>query len=156
MCVDWKITWIIVHPKERRDKCTVEPLRHDRRFAFCRYPQRPPSVEGYVRLSLEGPILSRSDAAQGLVILDGTWRWARVMEKSYCDIPPRTLPRLQTAYPRRSKLFPDPDEGLATIEALYVAWWLQGRDVSGLLDRYPWGEDFLHKNAAFFAGGQRE
>jgi pre-rRNA-processing protein TSR3 len=145
-------TVIIVHPKERRAKCTVESLRGDPRFVFHRFPSRPCELGGYVRLGLGGPELSRADAACGLLVLDGTWRWVRPMESAFADVPVRSLPALQTAYPRSSKLFSDPTAGLATIEALYAALRILGRDVNGLLRHYAWGDEFLRRNSAAFAG----
>src|SRR5690606_33784743 len=100
------------------------------------------------RLGLGGPQLSADDAACGLLVLDGTWRLAETMEADYQDVPVRTLPAWETAYPRVSKLFEDPLGGLATIEAVYAAHHILGRDVSGLLDEYYWRDEFLAANAA--------
>jgi len=141
-------TIIIVHPKERRSKCTVEGLRGDPRLVFHRFPSRPENLGGYVRLGLGGPELSAADADRGLLILDGTWRWAAQMESAFADVPVRTLPPLTTAYPRTSKLFADPARGLATIEALFSALTILGRDTSRLLDGYAWAAAFLATNAA--------
>lgn len=145
-------TVIVVHPKERRAKCTVESLRGDARFRFYRFPARPESLVGYVRLGLSGPVLSAADASCGLLVLDGTWRWASRMEAAFADVPCRSLPALHTAYPRSSKLFTDPEQGLATIEAIYAAYWCLGRETTGLLRGYRWAESFLERNSAIFAG----
>ena len=142
-------TIIVVHPKEKRSKCTVEPLRGRDGFAFWKFPKRgDESLEGYVRLGLGGSELSAADADSGLLILDGTWRLAGRMEEDYAAVPVRTLPAWETAYPRTSKLFEDPLGGLATIEAVFAAYAILNRDTSGLLDEYHWREDFLRKNAA--------
>lgn len=144
-------TVIVVHPKERRSKCTVEPLRGRPGFVFWKFPRVDwHALEGYVQLGLGGPPLTRADADKGLLVLDGTWRLVQRMAPTFSSIPVRTLPRCQTAYPRTSKLFEDPDEGLATIEALYVAYLILGRDTSGLLDHYRWADEFLTKNRALF------
>lgn len=143
-------TIIIVHPKERRSKCTVAPLRGDSRFRFYKYPRRPPDLTGYVRLGIGGPELSAADANFGLLVLDGTWRWAEAMENAFAEVPVRTLPGLQTAYPRTSKVFADPAAGLATIEAVYAALRILGRDVDGVLASYAFAEPFLHGNAVFW------
>jgi pre-rRNA-processing protein TSR3 len=142
-------TIIVVHPKEKRSKCTVEPLRGREDFVFWTFPERgPQSLEGYVRLGLGGPQLSADDAASGLLVLDGTWRLAEKMEADFEDVPVRTLPAWETAYPRISKLFEDPLGGLATIEAVYAAHHILGRDVSGLLESYYWRDEFLARNSA--------
>lgn len=140
-------TIIIVHPRERRSKCSVEPLRGRTDFIFWTYPERgSESLADYVRLGFGGPLLSSDDADRGLVLLDGTWRRAAVMERDFADLPVRSLPAWKTAYPRVSKTFDDPSEGLATIEALFAAWTILGRDTTGLLDHYRWAEQFLELN----------
>ena len=149
-------TIIVVHPKEKRSKCSVEPLRGRDGFVFWKYPQvGEESLDGYVRLGLGGPELSMDDADHGLLVLDGTWRLAGKMEEDFLDVPVRTLPAWETAYPRTSKLFDDPLGGLATIEAVFAAYSIVGRDVSGLLDEYHWAEEFLKLNAERIATSAR-
>ncbi len=139
-------TVIIVHPKERRSKCTIAPLRGDPRLVFCKHPRRPLDLSRYVRLGMNGPMLGSADAGSGLLILDGTWRWVEQMTPNVAEVPVRTLPKLVTAYPRTSKVFDDPDAGLATVEALYAAHQLLGRETSGLLAHYPFATEFLARN----------
>jgi pre-rRNA-processing protein TSR3 len=135
---------LVIHPREKRRKCSVEPLRGRPGFVFWTFPVRGPEpLDGYVRLGLGGPMLSESDAGAGLLILDGTWHLAGRMEGDFAALPVRSLPPVKTAYPRASKLFDDPGEGLATIEALYVAHRLLGRETDGLLDGYRWKDEFL-------------
>ena len=92
-------------------------------------------------------MLSSADAACGLLVLDGTWRLAGKMAGDFLDVPARTLPPWETAYPRTSKLFGDPLGGLATVEAVFAAYSVLGRDVTGLLDQYHWRDEFLARNA---------
>lgn len=140
-------TVIVVHPRERRSKCSVEPLRGRPDFIFWTFPERGPQpLDGYVRLGIGGPPLTAADADRGLLLLDGTWRLAARMEKFYTDLPVRSLPPWQTAYPRISKNFADPLQGLATIEALYAALVIVGRDTTGLLDEYHWADRFRSLN----------
>ena len=143
-------TIIVVHPRERRSKCTVQPLRQRPGFVFYKHPRAPQQLDGYVRLGLGGPILSEADKECGLLVLDGTWRWVEPMERLAATIPVRSLPPLATAYPRSSKVSENPDGGLATIEAIYAAYRLLGRDTTGLLDHYRWGNAFVEQNAAFW------
>ncbi len=145
-------TIIVVHPKERRSKCSVQPLRGREGFVFWKYPHRGvESVEGYVRLGLDGPLLSPADVERGLLVLDGTWRYAAAMERDYAHVPVRSLGSWQTAYPRTSKLFEDPAAGLATIEAVVAAYAAMGLPIEGLLDQYQWRDEFLNRNAALFS-----
>ena len=92
-------------------------------------------------------MISPADIESGLLVLDGTWRWVEPMERLAASIPVRSLPPLETAYPRSSKVSENPDGGLATIEAIYAAYRLLGRDTTGLLDHYHWGVDFVERNA---------
>ena len=62
------------------------------------------------------------------------------------NVEPRSLSGWKTAYPRVSKLGTDPDNGLASIEALYLAYHILGRPTEGLLDHYRWAAEFLAAN----------
>jgi pre-rRNA-processing protein TSR3 len=142
-------TIIVVHPKERRSKCSVAPLRGRDGLTFWKHPHRgSDDLSNYVRLGLGGPQLAPEDNDRGLLILDGTWRWVESMERDYASLPIRSLGPWQTAYPRTSKLFSDPDAGLATVEALFAAYVQMGRPTEGLLDHYQWRDQFLELNSA--------
>ena len=77
---------------------------------------------------------------------DGSWRWAESVTRTFLDISPRSLHGWKTAYPRISKLGTDPDNGLASVEALFLAHHILGRPTDGLLDHYHRGADFLRLN----------
>lgn len=140
-------TIIVVHRRERRSKCSVEPLREREGFRFLTYPQEDdPIPENYVRLGIGGPMLSKADEESGLLVLDATWRLVEKIEKRYADVPVRSIPDYQTAYPRVSKVHDDPSAGLATIEAVYAAYRHLGWDTEGLLDHYQWAEEYLERN----------
>jgi pre-rRNA-processing protein TSR3 len=140
-------TIIVRHTHENPRKCSVLPLRGRADVLFLTYPvkERPP-LDGYIRLAAEGPPLSPADADKGILLLDGSWRWAAAMTQHFLDVPPRSLHGWHTAYPRVSKLGTDPDNGLASIEALFAAYHLLGRSTQGLLDHYYWAEAFLRVN----------
>jgi len=132
-------------------------LRGRDEFIFWTFPERGPKpLDSYVRLGIGGPILSSEDAKHGLLVLDGTWRLAERMKKSYLDLPVRSLPPWSTAYPRVSKNFADPQDGLATIEAIYAALRILGRDTSDLLNQYHWGDRFLELNQEQIAATSRD
>ena len=143
-------TIIVVHPRERRAKCTVQALRKRPGFMFYKHPRVPQELPGYVRLGMGGPMLSPSEAECGLLVLDGTWRWVEPMERLMAAVPVRSLPPLVTAYPRSSKVSDDPDGGLATIEAIYAAYRILGRDTTSLMDHYFWGSAFIERNSQFW------
>jgi pre-rRNA-processing protein TSR3 len=142
------LTIIVRHPKENPKKCSVLPLKGRADISFVHYPVKTPlSLEGYIRLAAEGPALSIDDRNSGILLLDGSWRWADAMTKTFAHVPSRSLSGYQTAYPRFSKLGTDPDNGLASIEALYLAYHILGRPADGLLDHYHWAAEFLRINS---------
>jgi pre-rRNA-processing protein TSR3 len=141
------VTIIVRHPKENPKKCSVLPLKGRPDLRFYGYPLKVlPSLDGYIRLAAEGPALSEADRACGLLLLDGSWRWAGAMTADFAQVPPRSLSGYRTAYPRSSKLGTDPDNGLATVEALFLAYHVLGRSTAGLLEHYRWAEQFLSLN----------
>jgi len=143
---------IVRHRKENLKKCSLRGLETRADFLFVPYPLRDPlpCLDNYVVLSLEGPPLSQGDEERGLVLLDGTWRYAQKMAATVSHLPRRSLPSLQTAYPRRQEDCHDQSRGLASIEALFAAFHILGRPTEGLLDRYYWKERFLRANQAHF------
>ena len=50
-----------------------------------------------------------------------------------------------------SKRGTDPDNGLASVEALFAAYRILGRPTDGFLDHYHWAAEFLHLNGAVLA-----
>ncbi|MCI5052345.1 MAG: hypothetical protein MRY21_04320 [Simkaniaceae bacterium] len=138
-------TIILRHRKENLKKCSLRGLESREDMQFLTYPRDPlPDLTGYVMLGFDGPELSPQD--DKLFMLDGTWNYAERMERVLTLPPTRSLPKgLRTAYPRRQ----DVDAGLASIEALYIAYLLMGRDPTGLLDNYYWKDKFLELNSTF-------
>lgn len=141
------ITIIVRSPHENPKKCSVLPLRGRPDLLFLTYPVRERlPLDGYIRLAAEGDPLTAADADCGLLLLDGSWRRADVMNQAYADVPPRSLRGFRTAYPRVSKRGDDPDNGLATVEALFLAYHILGRPTTGLLEHYRWAEEFVREN----------
>jgi pre-rRNA-processing protein TSR3 len=144
-------TIILRHRRENLKKCSLRGLEAREDMLFYTYPQSTlPSLKGYVLLTLNAPPLSREDADNGLFLIDGTWKLSQLMYRQL-TIPhlfiERSLPPgLQTAYPRRQEDCQDPTRGLASIEALFAAYVILGKDPTGLLDHYHWKESFLEKN----------
>ena len=140
-------TVIVVHPREKRAKCSVEALRGRDDFSFFTFPNQVTlPLNNFVRLGMGGEELNETDGAAGLLVLDGTWKLAQKMEPFYEHVPVRTLPDIKTAYPRTSKMFQDPIGGLATVEAVYAALRIMKRPLDGLLDHYYWKDTFLQMN----------
>jgi pre-rRNA-processing protein TSR3 len=147
-------TLILRHRRENLKKCSLRGLELRSDFKFFSYPTKHlPEAPGYILLALDAPPLTKEDQTHGLFILDGTWRYAEKM-KSQVEKKGnwifRSIPRgAQTAYPRRQEDCLEPDRGLASIEAIYLAYYLLGRDLTGLLDNYFWKDLFLEKNKLF-------
>ncbi len=149
-------TVLLRHRKEKKSKCSLQPLVGKPGFTFVSWPAGTlPDLTGYLRLDPEGPPLRAEDRDQGLLLVDATWRYAERMIASVAEVPGRSLPGLQTAYPRRSKLHEEPEGGLASIEALYAAYLITGRATEGLLDGYRWAEAFVAANADAFESYRR-
>ncbi|MBS0620078.1 MAG: DTW domain-containing protein [Verrucomicrobia bacterium] len=141
-------TLILRHRRENLKKCSLRGLEGRKDCHFFTYPKQPlPPLEGYFALSLDAPLLTEADAHLGILLIDGTWRHAQVMERQIPDfekVPKRSLPaHFQTAYPRRQEDCKDPSRGLASVEALYLSYRILGRGTEGLLDHYHWKEAFL-------------
>ena len=141
------ITIIVRHPKENPKKCSVMPLQGRDDVQFLSYPvKQMPPLDGYIRLAADGPELSSADRNCGILLLDASWRWSESMTAEFAEVPPRSLHGWRTAYPRISKRGTDPENGLASIEALYLAYHLLGRPTEGLFDEYRWRAAFLAMN----------
>lgn len=145
-------TIVYRHRRENLKKCSLRGLEKRADFQFFSYPnQNLPALPSYILLELDAPPLTKEDQAYGLLVLDATWRYA---EKMYRCVQPqqeqlirRSLPsHFRTAYPRKQEDCMDPDRGLASVEAIYLAYSIMGRPTDGLLDHYYWAQDFLQLN----------
>lgn len=145
-------TIVIRHRKENLKKCSLRGLEKRNDFIFFSYPLMQPLIcDSHILLSVEGEKeLSIDDCTSGLVLLDATWRLANIMEKNIPvlgTLKKRKMPsNFFTSYPRRQEDCPDPARGLASIEALFCAYAILGRNTEGLLDHYYWKDSFLEKN----------
>lgn len=144
-------TVVIRHKLENLKKCSLRGLETREDFLFLTYPYSSlPDLSHYIVLTLDAPPLTENEAAHGLLILDATWRYAAKMFKNIegrQNFLYRSLPsQFQTAYPRRQADCPNPERGLASIEAIFLSYSILGRDVKGLLDNYYWKEPFLKIN----------
>lgn len=142
---------IIHHRRENLKKCSLRGLEKRSDLHFYTYPKDSvPPFTGLILLSFEGEPLTLADKDRGLVIVDGTWKLAQAIYKNtpgLHELERRSIPlQFTTAYPRRQDDCEDPERGLASVEALFVARKLQGRDTAGLLDDYYWKEKFLALN----------
>jgi len=136
---------IIRHSKERRSKCSLTPLEGREEISFFRARTGWSfDATGFTVLGLDAPILSSADVGRPLLLLDSTWRLLPQLESCLVGTGVRrSLPSIQTAYPRVSKISHDPLGGLASVEALYFAQYLLGTTDVTILDQYHWREPFI-------------
>ncbi|MEI6242650.1 MAG: hypothetical protein WCP39_04505 [Chlamydiota bacterium] len=145
-------TIIIRHRKENRKKCTLTCLESRADFTFITYPfLESPELTSYCILQMGAPVLTQEDPIAGICLIDATWNYAEKIGKilacknpnlTYRSLPPST----RTAYPRKQTGCLNPEEGLSSIEALFVAFSILGKEKDFLLDKYYWKESFLEKN----------
>ncbi len=143
-------TTVIRHQKEKISKCSLRFLHGRADLTFLRNkPGFSFDATGFTLLAVDAPPLSQEDAGRQLLLLDSTWRWLPQLLACVTGRPVlRSIPgSVRTAYPRVSKVFEDPTEGLASIEALYLAQKLLGNDDPTLLDGYHWKGPFLQSLA---------
>lgn len=141
---------ILRDPRESAKKCSLTPLRGASGVRFVNYdPERRVDAGRRLLLSPEGELFSERDRGLGLFVVDCAWRRVPTLLRTVDgELAPRRLPPLETAYPRRSTIFEDPSEGLASIEALYAALALLGEVHPELLQHYRWRAEFLAANPA--------
>ena len=142
---------IIRHPDENLAKCTLEPLRLRKELSFYQFnPSLEIEASDAIVLSVDAPLISKADAGRPLILLDGNWKHVPKLKSCLRGAPIyRSLPRVPTAYPRRNDEGLDPVEGLASVEALYLALKLLGHDDLSLLSHYHWRDLFLQSVALF-------
>ena len=148
-------TVVIRHPNENLAKCSLTPLHGRPEMTFevgagdFRF-----DATGYIVLAVDAPVISTADAGKPLLLLDTTWHLLPKLLNRLTGTPVyRSLPPdVRTAYPRVSKMHKDPECGLASVEALYLARKLLGDDDQSLLDGYFWKNAFLEKLPAELRG----
>lgn len=131
-------TYILRHRRENLKKCSLRGLESRPDFQFFTYPTATlPDLSSHLLLAMDGPPLTHADADRGLFLLDATWRYAAKMRSfvdSHIIMETRSIPKgYMTAYPRRQDDCPNSEDGLASIEALYIAYKILGRNTDGTL-----------------------
>ena len=147
--LDFLPTIILRHRKENLKKCSLTGLEKRKDFLFYTYPiASPEHLNNYCLLSIDAPPLSPSDSHLGLYLIDATWRYAEKMTQTVPEnLIRRSIPsNFRTAYPRRQTGCVDEERGLASIEALFIAFMITNRCTNTLLDHYHFGNEFLEKN----------
>ncbi len=139
---------ILRDPREPRAKCSLTALAGMAGVRVVAYrPGRRLAAGERVLLHPDGEELASDDRGRDLLLIDCAWRRVpQLLATVDGRLQPRRLPSLVSAYPRRSKVFPDPAGGLASLEALYAATVVLGQPRPDLLERYRWKAQFLAAN----------
>jgi pre-rRNA-processing protein TSR3 len=139
---------ILRDPRESAKKCSLTPLRGVPGIRFVSYDKdRRLATTKRILLHPQGEEIRSEDRGLPLLLIDCAWRRVpNLLATIDGELLPRRLPPLVTAYPRKSKLFEDPEQGLASIEALYAALALLGNPRPELLANYRWAPEFLSRN----------
>jgi len=153
---------VIRHRKENRKKCSLRGLENRPDILFFDYPSSMdalPELDQYILLDIDGAPLSSNDRAP-FVLLDGTWRYACVMKAQVSQLrlcKRRKIPDTwRTAYPRKQSEWVDPEQGLASVEAMYAAASITKTPMEGILDHYYWKERFLELNRGYCCVDSRQ
>ena len=147
---------VLMDKKENPRKCTIAPLK-DRTDFKIRYFQRNmkiPAFQTTLLLHIDGISLDEfaksSMNVESIGVIDCTWKKVEGA-LSRLEKPFPMLARIPngflTAYPRKNAHGLDPDAGLATIEAIFIAAAFCGQWDESLLEHYHFGKDFLKINA---------
>ena len=147
---------IVVDHGETPNKCTVMPLVYRTDFDI-RQGRVTRALRADLLLHPEGEPLSQlslaPDKVTCLAAIDCIWRrLTPILAGIDAPHPPlASIPRgFVTAYPRTSKKDFDPEGGLATIEAIFIAAAFLGHWDLSLLREYFFAERFLALNSAVF------
>lgn len=139
---------ILRDPRESWRKCSLAPLRGSPGVHFVSYHLGLElDAGGRTLLDPHAPPLEAGDRGRPLLLLDSSWR--RLPKLRAClrgEFVPRSVPPFVTAYPRRSTTFEDPAQGLASIEALFVAACALGAPDLSWLANYRFAAEFLRLN----------
>lgn len=149
---------VILDSGETANKCTIAPLAYRSDFRLYRVKGEDTlgPLASEILLHPEGPCLTeikKSVQVKGIATIDCVWRRVDpIIRRVAAPLPmlARIPDGFQTAYPRHSKHGFDPDCGLATIEAIFVARALLGVWDVTLLSHYHFGPEFVDLNAKRF------
>lgn len=142
---------IIRDARESPKKCTIAALRGFPNITI-RGWQRDTRIDisGATFLHPGGEPLSAADANRTLLIVDSSWHHlAQMMNDLIGAHEKRSIPAgFVSAYPRRSRIYQDPANGLASVEALFIALTILGDRREDILEPYHFRNQFLELNAS--------
>jgi pre-rRNA-processing protein TSR3 len=147
----------VIDKTERPNKCSILPLdgRADFRLTRVVANEALPAFSGDCLLHPDGVPFDRMTeearrAVKTLSFIDCNWlRLPGLVTRIAKPLPTLVAipPGFVTAYPRRNKQNLDPEAGLATIEAVFIAAAYCGVWDETLLAKFHWAKEFLAANA---------
>ncbi|MGE3262676.1 MAG: hypothetical protein AB7K68_12920 [Bacteriovoracia bacterium] len=144
---------ILMDKLENPRKCTIHPVggREDFKIRYFKGNNPIPKFESDCLLHIDGLDLStlKEKSFRSIALVDCTWKKVgAALQRVEGNLP--TLVRIPegftTAYPRKNKQGLDPEGGLATIEALFIAAAFLGMWDESLLEKFHFKDKFLAEN----------
>ncbi len=145
---------------ETPNKCTIAPLVYREDFRLVGVPRLGPlkPLRSQLLLHPDGECLTElrkehKEAFVDLAAVDCIWqRLPVLMERMEGELPrfARIPDGFVTVYPRRTENSPEPEGGLATIEAIFTAAAILGNWDPSLLSEYYFGRAYVERNAELF------
>jgi len=154
--------WIIRHHTEPRKKCSLTPLENRKDLIFFSDKDIDKlDFNGKIILHPDGEPLTKKDKNKQIVLIDAYWKKAysmynRIIINQKAKVELRSINGFKTAYPRKSKFYKEPENGLASAECLFAVYLIFGKYDESLLDGYYWKKQFLEKNKRIIAKLRKE
>ncbi len=148
---------ILVDKLENPRKCTIQPLKGRADFSFHYFsgnkPIAPFTSECLLHIDGEDLTGIPRGSLHSLALIDCTWKKVPGVLQRLAKPLPR-LVRMPdgfvTAYARKNKQGLDPEGGLATVEALFIAAAFMGYWDPTLLSSYYFKNEFIDLNEALW------
>ena len=150
---------VLLDKGETPNKCTIAPLAGRPDFSLFRVKgdRKWGPLRSSILLHHKGECLTvikkSLDEVHGIASVDCVWRRLdKLLDRIEGPLPilARIPDNFVTAYPRKSEKNTDPESGLATIEAIFVASALFGHWEPSLLSQYYFGRKFIEMNIKRF------
>ena len=141
------IITIIKDYKESEKKCSIIHLKGKKGFEFLdRRKFDEYDFSGFTLLHPNGKPIDKLDKNAKILLVDSNWRKAKKMynrlEQKF-NLPKISVNGFKSAYPWKAGR---PENGLCSIEVLWVLKLLAGQRDDRLLENYRWKKEFLELN----------
>ncbi|MBI3818373.1 MAG: hypothetical protein HY286_06765 [Planctomycetes bacterium] len=144
---------IIRDARESTRKCSIAAIQGMPNITFRGWRRdHTIALPPHVLLCPGAPPLASEDGGLPLLLVDSSWRHLpQLMRDVRGTFALRSIPAgFASAYPRKSRVFNDPDDGLATVEALFIALAVLGEWRDDILEHYHFKSEFMKINELRF------